>query len=317
MNIMKNNNVKAAVDIVLYLIVFVLLQVIFLNGADLMGKHYGIDSAITMAAGTALSGLITIVIFLWRRWSPYSREYIATRPWTALAWVVLLSLGTIIPSQWMIEVLDVDMPKETLELMTKLLGTPWGYLAVGVLAPVAEEMVFRGAILRRLLEVMGEGRKWFAIIISALLFGALHANGPQFIHAALIGVLLGWMYSRTNSIVPGMLFHWINNTIAFVAYNMIHQAADGKLIDIFQGNQRSVYMALGFSLCIFLPSLFRLENIISASTQQASSNYDTLIGNLNQYRDIIQSNRSELHPVDEDLEGIDNADKASDDLNVM
>ena len=59
------------------------------------------------------------------------------------------------------------------------------------------------------------------------------------------------------------------------------------------------------------------KNIISASTQQASSNYDTLIGNLNQYRDIIQSNRSELHPVDEDLEGIDNADEASDDLNVM
>ena len=63
--------------------------------------------------------------------------------------------------------------------------------------------------------------------------------------------------------------------------------------------------------------LAHLENIISASTQQASSNYDTLIGNLNQYRDIIQSNRSELHPVDEDLEGIDNADEASDDLNVM
>lgn len=63
--------------------------------------------------------------------------------------------------------------------------------------------------------------------------------------------------------------------------------------------------------------LAHLENIISASTQQASSNYDTLIGNLNQYRDIIQSNRSELHAVDEDLEGIDNADKASDDLNVM
>ena len=63
--------------------------------------------------------------------------------------------------------------------------------------------------------------------------------------------------------------------------------------------------------------LAHLENIISASTQQASSNYDTLIGNLNQYRDIIQSNRSELHPVDEDLEGIDNADEGSDDLNVM
>ena len=46
--------------------------------------------------------------------------------------------------------------------------------------------------------------------------------------------------------------------------------------------------------------LAHLENIISSSTQQASANYDALIGNLNQYRDIIQSNRSELHPVDED-----------------
>ena len=43
--------------------------------------------------------------------------------------------------------------------------------------------------------------------------------------------------------------------------------------------------------------LAHLENIISSSTQQASANYDALIGNLNQYRDIIQSNRSELHQI--------------------
>lgn len=47
--------------------------------------------------------------------------------------------------------------------------------------------------------------------------------------------------------------------------------------------------------------LAHLENIIQSSTQSAMNNYDSLIGSLNQYRDIIQSNRSELHPV-EDLE---------------
>ena len=63
--------------------------------------------------------------------------------------------------------------------------------------------------------------------------------------------------------------------------------------------------------------LAHLENIISSSTQQASANYDALIGNLNQYRDIIQSNRSELHPVDEDLDDVDTAADAEDNLDVM
>lgn len=48
--------------------------------------------------------------------------------------------------------------------------------------------------------------------------------------------------------------------------------------------------------------LAHLENIISSSTQVATTNYDNLINGLNQYRDVIQSNRNELHPADEDLE---------------
>lgn len=47
-----------------------------------------------------------------------------------------------------------------------------------------------------------------------------------------------------------------------------------------------------------------LENIIVSSTNAAVTNYETLIGGLNQYRDIIQSNRAELHPVEEDLENV-------------
>ena len=63
--------------------------------------------------------------------------------------------------------------------------------------------------------------------------------------------------------------------------------------------------------------LAHLENIISASTQQASANYDALIGNLNQYRDIIQSNRNELHPVDEDLEDVEDTSDGNDNPDVM
>lgn len=50
--------------------------------------------------------------------------------------------------------------------------------------------------------------------------------------------------------------------------------------------------------------LAHLENIIAASTQSAMSNYDSLIGSLNQYRDVIQSNRNELHPVEDELDDV-------------
>lgn len=59
--------------------------------------------------------------------------------------------------------------------------------------------------------------------------------------------------------------------------------------------------------------LNHLENVITASTQSATSNYESLVGSLNQYRDIIQSNRRELHPV-EDLETVilDDSDSGPD-----
>lgn len=58
--------------------------------------------------------------------------------------------------------------------------------------------------------------------------------------------------------------------------------------------------------------LAHLENVVVSATQSATSNYENLIGSLNQYKDIIQSNRSELHPSEEEdderasLDGEDN-----------
>ncbi len=65
--------------------------------------------------------------------------------------------------------------------------------------------------------------------------------------------------------------------------------------------------------------LAHLENILIASTQSATSNYENLIGSLNQYKDIIQSNRNELHPVEEDMEDIilDEKEESQDDIDVI
>ena len=47
--------------------------------------------------------------------------------------------------------------------------------------------------------------------------------------------------------------------------------------------------------------LAHIENIITHSSQTASAQYENLINSLNHYQDIIQSNRSELHPVEDDV----------------
>ena len=214
---------------------------------------------------SVVSSILTLAVFLWLKWSPFSRTYLQSRPWGVLVWVVVLALGTIVPSTWLGEQIPYEMPQEIEQMLSEMLHNRWGYLAIGILAPIVEEMVFRGAILRTLLLLGGRGndqsskfKAFFAILISALLFGAVHGNVQQFVHATLIGLLLGWMYYRTNSIVPGIVFHWINNTAAYVIANMIPNSEHARLVDVLGGEQRSVWLALGFSLCLFLPALFQL-----------------------------------------------------------
>ena len=208
-----------------------------------------------MAVITAAASVVTIIVFMLFRWSPFSRTYLRSRPWGVLAWVFILTFGTVIPSEWLLEQLNVEMSEPMQQLFEEIMKSPVGYIAIGLLAPLAEEMVFRGAILRSLLR--WKQNPWVGIAISALLFAVVHMNPAQMPHAFLIGLLLGWMYWRTDSIVPGVVYHWVNNTVAYILYN-IYPDPDLTLVEMF-GSEQKVLMALGFSLLIFLPSLFQLN----------------------------------------------------------
>lgn len=67
--------------------------------------------------------------------------------------------------------------------------------------------------------------------------------------------------------------------------------------------------------------LANMDNVLTASIQSANINYNNLIGTLTQYKDIIESNRNELHPVEEDLEGVElepeTSTDSSDDIDVL
>ena len=85
------------------------------------------------------------------------------------------------------------------------------YLTLCLLPAIGEELFFRGA-LQGLMRPCGSAA---AIFAPALLFALLHLDLAQGITAFLGGLFLGWLAERTGSILPCMLLHLINNTIAF------------------------------------------------------------------------------------------------------
>ena len=266
----KINLKRGLTDVVLYLIIFIVVQIIMMYAgagiwAGIKGEGYQATllaantggNAILTALVSVFSSVITLVIFLKTKWTPLTRGYLLSKPWGTLLWVALFSLGTIIPLSFLYEQLGIEMDENTQQIITSMMKEPWGYVAVGILAPLAEEVVFRGAILRTLLGIMSKKNHWVAIMISAAIFGVVHANLAQFINALLMGLLLGWMYYRTGSLVPGILLHWVNNTMAYVLANIMPQS-DGKLIDLFHGDEKTMYYAVGFSLCIMIPSFIQM-----------------------------------------------------------
>ena len=210
-------------------------------------------TAASMITTTVVFSILAIVLFLTTRWAEVSPTWLRTRPWSVMLWSVIAAVGMIVPSGWMMEQMP-DLPNIVEQEFTTLLSNRWGYITIGLLAPVAEEVVFRGAILKSLLT---KYRLWLAIVLSAVIFSVGHLNPAQMPHAFLIGLLLGWMYWRTGSILPGMAYHWANNSAAYVIYN-IYPNPDIKLIEIFK-TSTNVYMALGFSLLIVLPALYQLH----------------------------------------------------------
>ena len=247
---------KTAYDVILYLVAFAAIQIIVSFGT-LLGKPFGLqpDDPIMLVAISATASIITLLLFLWRKWTPVGKTYIQSKPWATLIWSGVAAIGVVIPSVWLQEQMPA-LPDTAGDTLQKIISTPGGYFVIALLAPVVEEVVFRGAILRKLLS--GMRSKWGAICISAILFALIHFNPAQIPHAFLMGWLMGWLYMRTGSIVPGMVFHWANNTVAYLM-TVAYPGDETKLVDIFGGNENAVWMSVVFSMCIFIPALFQLN----------------------------------------------------------
>ena len=102
-----------------------------------------------------------------------------------------------------------DLMQDTFLAMSRNI---FGIISITIMAPLVEELLFRGAIQGYMLR---KGMKpLHAILIASAIFGIIHMNPIQIPFAFAIGMIFGWLYYRTGSVVPGIIGHFINNSIA-------------------------------------------------------------------------------------------------------
>lgn len=245
---------KAIIYTLAFLAIQILVPTLILQTLRLFAGVAPEPNAKLLIINATACSVVIVALFLYLHWAEVSRSYVRSRPWAVLTWCAVAAVGAVIPSTCLQEQLP-ELPNLAEQQLNMILQDRWGYFAVGLLAPVCEELVFRGAVLKALLR--WTPRHWVAIAVSALLFALAHANPAQMPHAFVIGLLLGWLYYRTDSVVPGVVYHWVNNSVAYVMYNL-YPDPDIRLIDIL-GSQRSVGAAVFFSLFILLPALYQLN----------------------------------------------------------
>lgn len=129
-------------------------------------------------------------------------------PWMGVAIAVYLAFAAVY-------VALVGEPKQ--EDIAEAFGSlPFQILLIAIAAPISEEIFFRGMLfggLRRRMPSL------LAALVSAVVFGGLHAfTGISAVPPLIaFGFILALLYEKTGSIVPGILLHALNNSVALAA----------------------------------------------------------------------------------------------------
>ncbi len=123
-----------------------------------------------------------------------------------------------------IGILDEERIKEILQSVGRMQQAPplMLILAFALTPAVIEELCFRGYLFSALSRILSPGR---VIVLTSVLFGLFHVlTGSallveRFIPTTLMGLILGWIAYRSGSVLPGMVVHFVHNTLLnLVAY---------------------------------------------------------------------------------------------------
>ena len=214
---------KSACYVGLFLGMQVLVQLPILCGAAIQAALTGGDEEaiynaiqdIDVMPLMLISGLLTLVVVqifyllrrkklseaLWLRPVPAPTLFAGASLAPALYFAVIIVLY-MLPADWTQSYEEASSGIDT--------GTFTGVIVIAIVAPIVEEVIFRGLTMTRLSRVMSG---WLAVLLSAAVFGLCHGELVWFCYAFVLGVFFGFIDLRAGSILPSILGHIMFNAI--------------------------------------------------------------------------------------------------------
>ena len=167
----------------------------------------------------ALGYLLISIVYFGKHYVELSFGYIERRmAWPAVGMSVLVAVATLFVTFFVVSMLDSYLFMEESESLNQtgpnLFSGIAGILHSCIIVPIVEEIGFRGIFLAGLLK--SRCRPWLAILITAIVFALFHMSLVQIISTLGFGIIIGWLYWRTGSIIPGIIIHIVNNSLCIV-----------------------------------------------------------------------------------------------------
>ena len=181
--------------------------------------------------------------------------------------VVLLGwLNAFLPvPEWMAE-----MQQSMDEMIAKLLGSEnilWmGLFHIGLVPSICEEIMYRGYVQRSLEKSWGI---WTAIILSGLIFGAYHLQITRILPLAALGILFAYITYVSNSLIPAMAAHLVNNGGQVILSTIYPEMLDQELNA--DTDLPWVWILFGVVLLITLLSIFHKRYLASVPTSSPNT----------------------------------------------
>ncbi|MFL0269036.1 CPBP family intramembrane glutamic endopeptidase [Candidatus Clostridium radicumherbarum] len=181
-------------------------------------KSQEVLQAVVMFLGSLISYVITIKLILRKirkkNKNNFKISFIDKLNFKIILCTLLLIIGYYLwfQNSFGILIQRIPLPQFIESAFETLAVNEYSLIAtVVIIAPIFEEIIMRGIILEGFLN---KYKPVTAIILSALLFGFIHLNIPQFINTTIIGIILALIYYKTRSLILCICAHALNNTIA-------------------------------------------------------------------------------------------------------
>ena len=230
------------------------------NGGD-VNAFTGTDAATNTTGLTmVLSGIVMIWHLIHFKYIKFNLQSFKEVPAKTIWLSIPLILGAMTFFNICSEIIALPnwMEDEFVGMSRNVLGA----ISIAIMAPLVEELLFRGAIEGHLLK---QGKSPVAaILISSLIFGIVHINPAQVPFAFAIGAVFGWLYYRTGSVVPGIIGHFINNSIATIQMMVLSkEELNTKTVDMI--GKGPTYALFAASLILMVGSFLYLKKHLPAA----------------------------------------------------